>query len=463
MKRVCAGIACAAAAFVVSVHAHAQAPPAASTLNVALVVRVRGPALLTPDGQPAPAGQAALPGIEHALRWLERTKVPFALSASPVWVDELVAAGQTGTYAALLSVATRHVLLHAPYAYALLPAEGGKDAIHDDLATGERAIERSLQTASQRILDPPGLALSDTVIDAAHASGLDAALAPVGVVGDHPVSYRGTTLIPVADSAVTSPADVYGTAASLVVVAYAGADLETTVGRLAADKRVRLVNITDLSARVSRAGVRFEPSASPPSSYRQALRRARGAVSGFASYTLPGNQTAHLLNVLLGRAESTADWQSDWKPGIARASAIVDAADAGHLLVSASDGSVTLTSRRGAVPVTLENGALYPVRVRVRVTSPKLTFPSGDERIVTISPHGVTIAFVAVARSTGSFPMDVSLESPDSTVHFNGGRVVVRSTAANVLALLLTGSGLLFLIVWSSRDFLRRTLRRRTS
>jgi hypothetical protein len=70
---------------------------------------------------------------------------------------------------------------------------------------------------------------------------------------------------------------------------------------------------------------------------------------------------------------------------------------------------------------------------------------------------------VAVARSTGSFPMDVALESPDASVRFNGGRVVVRSTAANVLALLLTGSGLLFLVAWSSRDVVRRMLRRRSA
>jgi hypothetical protein len=422
---------------------------------------VNGPALLSANGQPAAANAASLPGIERALRWLGRTSVPFALSASPVWVDELVAADQTATYASLLNVATRHPLLHAPYADAVLTSEDGRNAVAEELAAGEQSIQRTLQTASQRIFDPPALSLSDEVLAAARAGGLTSALAPVGSVGDRPVSYRGMTLIPVAGPP-ESPANVYGTTGSLAVIVDAGGGLPATVTRLTADKRIRLVNITDLTAGAVRKDVEFDAAPPPPASYRSAVRRAQRALAGFASYTLPGNQTRHMLGVLMGRARSTADWAGKWNPAIARAAAISELVRSNESLVSASNGSVTLTSRRGAVPVTLDNDAPYPVRVRVRVTSPKLTFPAGNERVVTIAPHGVTITFVAVARTTGSFPMDVSLTSPDAGVTFSGGRVVVRSTAANVLALLLTASGLLFLVAWSSRDVVRRMLRRRS-
>jgi hypothetical protein len=80
---------------------------------------------------------------------------------------------------------------------------------------------------------------------------------------------------------------------------------------------------------------------------------------------------------------------------------------------------------------------------------------------VTIPPHGDTITFEAEARSTGSFPMTVRLTSPNGRVDFASGKVVVRSTAANVLALVLTLSGALFLVAWSSRDFIRRRIARR--
>jgi hypothetical protein len=390
------------------IRATAQTQPPRA-LDVALVVRVDGPPLLGPDGQPSSTGAASLKPLEASLRSIASLRVPFALSVSPVWVDELIAADQTGTFAALLSLATHHPLLHTPYARVRLPDEGGPAAVARELSRGELALQRSLQTATQRILDPPDLALSDDVVAGTRAAGLTAALAPISVVGDHPVSYHGLTLIPVAAQASTSPAEIYGASGSMVVIADAGDALAGTVQRLAADPRIRLVNITDLTAGGRSAAVSFGSVSPPPASYRQAIRRARDAVNGFASYTLAGNQTAHLLDVLLARAASTADWQGDWSSGTTRAATLVDLARAGESLISAADGSVTLTSRRGAVPVTLENRAAYPVRVHVRVTSPKLTFPSGDERLVTISPHGVTITFVAEARSTGSFPMDVSL------------------------------------------------------
>jgi hypothetical protein len=392
--------------------------------------------------------------------------VPFAISASPVWVDELLVAEQTHVYAALLALATRHPLLHTPYANASLAQEPDATAVRRELLRGEAAVQQSLQAASQRILFPPGLALTDSVLDATRRAGVDAALAPAPVVGDAPVTDRGVTLVPATDLPGATPAqtliDGFGTNARIAVVARADGRLVPALAQLAADARIRLVNITDLAVRAPAGTVSFEPPQPPPDPYRRALEGAAAAVEGFASYTLPGNRTAKLLTVLFERAASTVDWQRDWKRGVARAEAVGELSDAERSLISASDGSVTLTSRRGAVPVTLQNRAPYPVRIRVQVTSPKLAFPSGDTKLVTVSPSGTTITFVAEARSTGSFPMNVSLESPDARVHFNGGRVVVRSTAANVLALVLTASGLLFLVGWSSRDVIRRRFVKRT-
>jgi len=446
-------------------RANAQTPPPTPALTVAVVVRVGAPPLLTANGQPDADSERALVSIETSLRDLGRVKIPFAISASPVWVDELLVAEQTHAYAALLALATRHPLLHVPYANAALPQEPDAGAVKGELSRGEDALQLSLQAASQRILDPPGLALSDPVLAAARSAGMVAALAPASAVGDRPLTDHGVTLIPAVDMPAAGAGqtllDEYGTAGMVAVVARPDDRLVPDLTRLAADKRIRIVNITDLTARAPQGDVAFDPPAPPPGSYRQALSRAAGIVDGFASYTLPGNRTTKLLRVLFERAASTVDWQHDWERGMTRAVAVGELGEAERSLISASDGSVTLTSRSGAVPVTLQNRAPYPVRLRVSVTSAKLTFPSGDSKLVTVSPGGTTITFVAEARSTGSFPMDVSVDSPDARVHFGGGRVFVRSTAANVLALVLTGSGLLFLIGWSSRDLIRRRFVRR--
>jgi hypothetical protein len=445
--------------------ARAQTPVTPSVLKVAVVVGVDSPPLLEASGQPSPGNERALAEIESAFRVLSRLKLPFAISVSPVWVDELLAAEQTRVYASLLALATRHPLLHVPYAHAQLQLLPPTD-VGGELARGEAALRQTLQAASQRILDPPGLALSHAVLRAARKAGITSTLAPASIVGSQPTIDSGVTLLPADDlprtGGATSLLDKYDPTGRIALIARPTRNLAAALSALAADKRVKLVNITDVIGRPPVQAVDFPEAQPPPKSYTAALERGSDAVAGFASYTLPGNPTAKLLAVLLGRARSTVEWQRDWEGGAARADAAVDIAHAEQSLLSAANGSVTLTSQRGTVPVTLVNRARYPVRLRVRVTSPKLTFPGGDTKLVTISPSGMTITFVAEARATGSFPMDVSLSSVNGRVRFASGRVVVRSTAANVLALVLTLSGLLFLVGWSSRDLIRRVMRGRS-
>jgi hypothetical protein len=443
--------------------AFAQTPPP-PVLKVAIVVRGDGPPLLDPGGQTSAESVDALTATRSALLRLATLKTPFAVSANPVWIDELLATGQTAVYASLLTAAAHHPVLAEPYDHVVLSGMSDADAIGRELDRGRAAVRDSLETAPVPVLDPPDLALSDAALAAARAGALAAALAPAALTGPRPVSGGGVTLIPADVMPDTAPAaaliDRYGTQGEIAVVARPDERLLPAIADLSADARIALVNVTDLGGPAPPARVRFPSPPSLPRTYIEALTRAGQAVAAFGSYTLAGNQTAKLVRLLLARAASTADWEHDWAAGIERARAVARIADAQQQRVSVADGSVTLTSRRGAVPVTLVNRAGYAVRVRVLVTSPKLIFPDGDARTVTVSPAGTTITFVAEARSTGTFPMDVALTSPNGSVAFVGGHVTVRSTAANILALVLTGSGLAFLLVWSSRDLIRRRLRR---
>jgi len=452
------------AAVVLASTGWAEAQTQAPTLKVAVVVRADSPPLLETDGEAARDAGTAIADADRAFRALGQLRVPFAVSASPLWVDELIVAGQTSVYSSLVALATRHPLLAGPYAHVLLPDEGGPGAVLAELGRGRAEAERSLQTASQPILDPPGLALSWPVLETARDAGVIATLARADEVGGEPVAQRGITIVPAEEladaNAVPSLVDRHGPADRIAVIVRPTDGLGDVIGALAGDKRISLVNITDVVAHPGPGSVQFAPVPAPPSSYGQAVAGADAAAANFASYTLPGNPLTKVMGVLLARARSTADWRSDWQRGVARADAVTDLAAAQRAFFAVSNGSVTLTARRGAVPVTLVSRARYPVRLRVGVTSPKLTFPRGNTKIVTISPHGLTVTFVAEARSTGAFPMDVFLESPNGRVRFAGGRVVVRSTAANILALVLTLSGLLFLVGWSSRGFIRTRVRR---
>jgi hypothetical protein len=451
---------------VAGAKAQAPAPALAPALKMAVVVRVDGPGALSPTGQPALSSDAALSALDRELRDLAQAGVAFTLSISPVLIDELLVGERTDVYASVLSLAGRHALLTEPYAHALLPHLKGSAAVAAELEKGTTSLQHTMQTAPLSITDPPGLALSDEVLRGVTVAGVGAVLASAETVGASPLQSRGVTLIPAVPlPSGNAPAQVlfgrYGAGARIAAIARVRPGLADTLRALQSDRRVALVGLSEIAKPAAPQRIAFELPAPPPKYYADDVAQADDAVRGFQSYTLPQNPTAKVLGVLLARSRSTADWQQNWGLGSERANAIVELADVEQSLQSASDGSVTLTSRRGTVPVTVDNRATYPVRVRVRVTSPKLTFPRGDARVVTIPPHGDTITFEAEARSTGSFPMTVRLTSPNGRVDFASGKVVVRSTAANVLALVLTLSGALFLVAWSSRDFIRRRIARR--
>jgi hypothetical protein len=123
---------------------------------------------------------------------------------------------------------------------------------------------------------------------------------------------------------------------------------------------------------------------------------------------------------------------------------------------------VTLTSRGGRVPVTVVNGTGYTIRVRVRLDSAKVTFPGGATRKVTVegNPDRQTLStqtFELEARTAGSFPIDVRIESADGGNQIGSGQLLVRSTAVSAVAFAATAGGALFLLgAWARRAFIRR-------
>jgi hypothetical protein len=114
--------------------------------------------------------------------------------------------------------------------------------------------------------------------------------------------------------------------------------------------------------------------------------------------------------------------------------------------------SVRLTARSGEIPVTVVSEAPYPVHVIVRLQSDKLLFPHGADRPVDINRRNTTSTFTVDARSSGAFPVRVSLESPGGGLTVGSRRFTVRSTAASNVGLVLSVGAGLFLIIWWGRN-----------
>jgi len=116
----------------------------------------------------------------------------------------------------------------------------------------------------------------------------------------------------------------------------------------------------------------------------------------------------------------------------------------------------TLASRNGVIPVGIANGTGYPVKVKVRLVSNRLSFLPADTQQILLNGGTDTILFHVQARTTGRFPVQVQILTPTGVELPGQGQLVVRSTAYNVIALIITIGAALFLLAWWARRFIPR-------
>jgi hypothetical protein len=111
-------------------------------------------------------------------------------------------------------------------------------------------------------------------------------------------------------------------------------------------------------------------------------------------------------------------------------------------------GSVTLTARRGGIPVTVGSLAHYPAHVLLQVASDRLKFPGGSTKAITLSHRNTTQRFTVQSLGSGAFPLRVLLKSPDGRVVLGESRLTIRSTNASGVGVGLSLGALLFLVIW---------------
>jgi hypothetical protein len=110
--------------------------------------------------------------------------------------------------------------------------------------------------------------------------------------------------------------------------------------------------------------------------------------------------------------------------------------------------TITLTSRSGDIPLTFRNDTGAPVNVLVQLESPKLSFPDGAQRVVTLPPQSTTVRFAVEARTSGSFPVRLTLLSADGALTIAQAGVRINANAVSAVSLVLIISAVLFLALW---------------
>lgn len=126
--------------------------------------------------------------------------------------------------------------------------------------------------------------------------------------------------------------------------------------------------------------------------------------------------------------------------------------------ISASEPrTLTITSRRSAIPLRFQNDTGRPIEARLRLESPRLAFRDGVIQRLTLQPGLNRLDVQVEVQASGQFTLQAELLAPRSDRVLASTRQRIRSSAFSGVGLMLSGGALLFLVIWWSRTLRRRS------
>ncbi len=368
-------------------------------------------------------------------------------------------------------------------------------------------LDRGRQVASEflgttpepQILRPPGAALDDTTLRNLPSSGVTTLLVGPGTVDPilQPLGFAGPATTELAEG--TLSAIVPEPAADALLVSTVGSDpvraAQIMLGELATiwqeqpgeERGIAVVLGEDAPfpgpffvpfAAAVAGSPWLEPTSAldfvdayPPaetlplaspsfrrfsSSYVTSLHQARRRVATLASMLPVDSTSPERLDTMLLLAEA--------RQFLAESDDGLEFIESVHRTVQEVIGSlvvdtvptVTISSDRGEIPITVSNDADEPLSFSVRLISQHLREePSQDLELAPGASE--TVRLQARMRSSGRVPVNVQLVSPSGRV-IQREEIVVRSTGYNRIALFITiGAAILMVGVWARRFLPRRT------
>jgi hypothetical protein len=202
-------------------------------------------------------------------------------------------------------------------------------------------------------------------------------------------------------------------------------------------------------------GVELPVVAGPPLTERvNSLNGARLIVANASSMLAPDDPRPEMWNAELDRLISTGYPE----PYVDRTVAEIrsEADQLTGAIVAPEPFTFTLTGRSGDIEMRIGNTGAEELNVKLRLSSPKLTFPDGD-RIVALSPSGETSVIVPVrARANGTSPVTVEILTPLDQPVTEPVVLTSRVNALTGLGQVLTGGLVIVLLTWWLAHFRSR-------
>jgi hypothetical protein len=116
--------------------------------------------------------------------------------------------------------------------------------------------------------------------------------------------------------------------------------------------------------------------------------------------------------------------------------------------------NLVLAARTGALPIGIVNDAPSPARVLLRLSSEKLEFPDGTDRIITLDRQNTTTRVRVRAKTAGAFPLRVTLLSPDGARELGKAEYRVRSNSLPGVGIGVAVAAGLILAFWWGKTLL---------
>ena len=193
-----------------------------------------------------------------------------------------------------------------------------------------------------------------------------------------------------------------------------------------------------------------------PPTYVVSLKEARRRIQTLHSMLPEASVEPERLETMLLLAEAR-QFLTETDDGLAFIAAVrASVKDAVDALSLDTVSAVTLSSDSGGIPITVSNGGSRPLEVVVRLASPRIQ-GEPSERVQLAPGDSQTFRLQARLQSNGRFPIAVQMLAPDERL-LGSQTVIVRSTAYNRIALLITiGAAVMLVAVWARRFVSRRT------
>ena len=126
--------------------------------------------------------------------------------------------------------------------------------------------------------------------------------------------------------------------------------------------------------------------------------------------------------------------------------------------------SITLTAHTADLPFTIRRSANGPTVVHLTLqANDRFKFVDGSSQNVALTGTVTQLRIRVHTNSPGDTVVRVRVTSPDGVLDIATSRLVVRSTAASNVGLIITFGSLAFLLIWWMRDFIRSRRARRAT